>query len=66
MVVLQICNIPGVFKIYVLLKNRPLICEILESLHYGMFAPDHKRGGIKEEMLIKECIAATHKQVNHQ
>lgn len=46
-----------------MLKHRLIICEILENLHDGIFAPNRERGGVKEETLIKQCIADTYKQV---
>ncbi|GJQ74197.1 hypothetical protein Trydic_g19108 [Trypoxylus dichotomus] len=53
----------GVFKVYILLKNRQLIYKTLDILQEGVFAPNTQRGGQLEVTMVKDCIRYTHRQV---
>lgn len=64
--ILKQINILGLIKLVVLLKKRLLIIDTMERLQSGILVPNVQRGGKIEEILIKECISMTYKQVSSQ
>ncbi|GJQ74074.1 hypothetical protein Trydic_g18996 [Trypoxylus dichotomus] len=58
-----ISHILGFVKLNVLLKNRILIIETLDTLHTGVFFPNTKRGGKLEAKLIKSCVRTGYLQM---